>query len=61
MRLALQQRSGRIGETDGLEGGGGSPLGCRDGKEIFDLSKDGRAKAVDINTSGVFQAGMPKA
>jgi hypothetical protein len=27
----------------------------------FDLSKDGRAKAVDINTSGVFQAGMPKA
>jgi Tol biopolymer transport system component len=40
--------------------GGISPLWRRDGKELFYLSLDGKAMAVDVNTSGVFQAGIPK-
>ncbi len=40
--------------------GGGTPLWERDGKELFYLSLDGDAMAVDVNTSGVFQAGVPK-
>jgi len=41
--------------------GGTTPLWRRDGKELFYLSLDGSAMAVDVNTSGVFQAGIPKA
>jgi eukaryotic-like serine/threonine-protein kinase len=41
--------------------GGGSPLWRRDGKELFYLSGDGMAMAVDVSTNGVFQSGVPKA
>ena len=41
--------------------GGTTPLWRRDGKELFYLSLDGTAMAVEVNTSGVFQAGIPKA
>jgi eukaryotic-like serine/threonine-protein kinase len=41
--------------------GGTAPLWRRDGKELFYLSPDETAMAVDINTSGLFQAGTPKA
>jgi len=41
--------------------GGTSPLWRRDGKELFYLSPDGTAMAVDVSTSGVFQAGIPRA
>jgi len=41
--------------------GGTSPLWSRDGKEIFYLSAvGGMAMTVPVNTSGVFQAGIPK-
>ncbi len=40
--------------------GGGTPLWERDGKQLFYLSLDGEAMAVDVNTSGIFQAGVPK-
>ncbi|MGD0956543.1 MAG: protein kinase [Candidatus Acidiferrales bacterium] len=40
--------------------GGTSPLWRGDGREIFFLSPDGMATAVDISTSGGFQAGTPK-
>ena len=43
------------------KGGGDNPLWRRDGKELFYLSPDGMAMAVDVSTSGVFQAGVPKA
>ena len=43
------------------KGGGTTPLWRRDGKELFYLSLDGTAMAVDVSTSGVFQAGIPKA
>jgi Tol biopolymer transport system component/DNA-binding winged helix-turn-helix (wHTH) protein len=40
---------------------GGSEARWRhDGKELFYLSPDGMAMAVEVNTSGVFQAGAPK-
>ncbi|HEY6904954.1 MAG TPA: hypothetical protein VI216_11650, partial [Candidatus Acidoferrales bacterium] len=42
------------------KGGGGSPLWRGDGKELFYLSPDGMAMAVEVSTSGVFQAGVPK-
>ncbi len=42
-------------------GGGGLPLWRHDGKELFYLSPDGTAMAVDVSTNGVFQAGIPKA
>ncbi len=42
------------------KGGGNNPLWRRDGKELFYLSSDGFAMAVDVTTSGVFQAGIPK-
>jgi serine/threonine protein kinase len=41
--------------------GGVSPLWRRDGKELFYLGSDGNAMAVNVNTSGVFRAGVPKA
>jgi len=41
--------------------GGSTPLWRRDGKELFYLSLDGTATAVEVSTSGVFQAGIPKA
>ena len=41
--------------------GGTTPLWRRDGKELFYLSLDGTAMAVEVSTSGVFQAGIPKA
>ena len=41
--------------------GGIFPLWRRDGKELFYLSSDGQAMAVDVSTSGIFQAGVPKA
>jgi Tol biopolymer transport system component len=40
--------------------GGEVPLWRRDGKELFYLSPTGMAMAVDVNTSGIFQAGIPK-
>ncbi|MBZ5696531.1 MAG: protein kinase [Acidobacteriia bacterium] len=40
--------------------GGTTPLWRRDGKELFYLSLDGQAMAVDVSTAGVFQAGIPK-
>jgi len=40
--------------------GGGTPIWGRDGKELFYLSPDGMAMAVDVDTTGVFQAGIPK-
>jgi eukaryotic-like serine/threonine-protein kinase len=42
------------------KGGGNNPLWRRDGKELFYLSTEGFAMAVDVNTNGVFQAGIPK-
>jgi hypothetical protein len=42
------------------KGGGNIPLWRKDGKELFYLSTDGTAMAIDVNTSGVFQAGVPK-
>jgi eukaryotic-like serine/threonine-protein kinase len=42
--------------------GGTNPLWRRDGKELFYLSSlGGTAMKVDVNTSGVFQASVPKA
>jgi eukaryotic-like serine/threonine-protein kinase len=41
--------------------GGNTPLWRSDGKELFYLGADGSAMAVEVNTSGVFQAGIPKA
>ena len=42
--------------------GGTNPLWRRDGKELFYMSAGGgTAMAVDVNTTGVFQAGVPKA
>jgi eukaryotic-like serine/threonine-protein kinase len=40
--------------------GGESPLWSHDGKELFYLSLGGMATAVDVNTTGIFQAGIPK-
>jgi len=40
--------------------GGGTPLWERDGKQLFYLFLDGDAMAVDVNTNGIFQAGVPK-
>jgi eukaryotic-like serine/threonine-protein kinase len=40
--------------------GGGVPLWRHDGKELFYLSPNGMAMAVDVSTTGVFQAGIPK-
>jgi len=42
------------------KGGGNVALWRRNGKELFYLSLDGTTMAVDVNTSGVFQAGVPK-
>jgi Tol biopolymer transport system component len=41
--------------------GGTTALWRHDGRELFYLSLDGTAMVVDVNTSGVFQAGVPKA
>jgi eukaryotic-like serine/threonine-protein kinase len=41
-------------------GGGTSSLWRRDGKELFYLSLDGRAMAVEVNTTGAFRAAIPK-
>lgn len=41
--------------------GGTTALWRRDGKELFYLSLDGKVMAVDVSTSGVFHAGVPKA
>jgi eukaryotic-like serine/threonine-protein kinase len=41
-------------------GGGASPLWRGDGKELFYLSSDGIATAVELNTTGTFQAGVPR-
>jgi Tol biopolymer transport system component len=43
------------------KGGGISPLWRGDGKELFYLSPDGMATAVEVGSSGGFQAGVPKA
>jgi dipeptidyl aminopeptidase/acylaminoacyl peptidase len=40
--------------------GGTVPLWRGDGKEMFYLAPNGMAMVVDVNTSGVFQAGIPK-
>jgi eukaryotic-like serine/threonine-protein kinase len=39
---------------------GSTPLWSRDGKELYYLSPDGMAMSVDVKTSGIFQAGIPK-
>jgi Tol biopolymer transport system component len=41
--------------------GGTTALWRGDGKELFYLSLDGQVMAVDVSTTGVFQAGVPKA
>jgi eukaryotic-like serine/threonine-protein kinase len=41
--------------------GGNTAVWRGDGKKLFYLSLDGTAMAVDVSTSGVFQAGVPKA
>jgi eukaryotic-like serine/threonine-protein kinase len=41
--------------------GGSTPMWGHDGRELLYLSLGGMAMAVDVNTSGVFQAGIPKA
>jgi len=41
--------------------GGTSPLWRHDGKELFYLSPDGTAMAVELNPGAAFQAGIPKA
>jgi Tol biopolymer transport system component len=40
--------------------GGGNALWRRDGKELFYISSDAFMMAVDVDTTGVFQAGIPK-
>jgi hypothetical protein len=40
--------------------GGSAPLWRRDGKELFYLSLDGEAMAVDVSTTGIFHAEVPK-
>jgi Tol biopolymer transport system component len=42
-------------------GGGRTPLWRGDGKELYYMTADGTATAVDVNTSGGFQVGTPKA
>jgi len=42
------------------KGGGNVAVWRGDGKELFYISSDGTAMAVDVNTSGIFQAGVPK-
>ena len=41
--------------------GGTTPIWRRDGKELLYIGLDGSAMAVEVNTSGVFKAGTPKA
>lgn len=41
--------------------GGLIALWQRDGRDLFYLSLDGQMMAVDVGTSGIFQAGVPKA
>lgn len=41
--------------------GGNTAVWRRDGKELFYLSLDGTAMAVEVSTGGVFQAGVPEA
>jgi len=40
--------------------GGNAPLWRHDGKELFYMGAGGNLTAVDVSTSGVFQAGVPK-
>jgi len=42
------------------KGGGGTPLWRGDGKELFYIGLNETAMAVDVETSGVFRAGIPK-
>ena len=49
-----------VGKWMVSNGGGSSPLWRGDGKELFYLSADGMATAVELNTTGAFQAGVPK-
>ena len=55
-----QVRTAVSGKWMVSKGGGNNPLWRRDGKELFYLSSDGFAMAVDVTTSGVFQEGIPK-
>jgi Tol biopolymer transport system component len=48
------------GRTTVSKGGGGVALWSHDGKELFYRALDGTAMAVDVDTSGVFHAGIPK-
>jgi len=41
-------------------GGGGTPLWRGDGKELFYISPDGTATAVDVSAGATFQTGAPK-
>ena len=49
-----------VGKWMVSNGGGASPLWRGDGKELFYLSSDGMATTVELNTTGAFQAGVPK-
>ena len=42
------------------KGGGTTPLWRGDGKELFYIGSNGSAMAVDVDTSGIFRAGIPK-
>jgi len=49
------------GKLQVSKGGGTSPLWRGDSKELFYISQDGMAMAVEVNTKGELQAGVPKA
>ena len=43
------------------QGGGSAPRWRADGKELFYISADGKMMAVEVSTTPVFKAGIPKA
>jgi len=63
---AIRSSSSSAGGTDAAgkwmvsKDGGIQPRWRRDGKELFYFSPDGTLMAVEVSTSGVFQAGIPK-
>jgi len=53
--------SSSAGKWQVSKGGGSSPLWRGDGKELFYISQDGMAMAVEVSTKGDLLAGVPKA
>ena len=49
------------GKTTVSRGGGIAPRWRGDGKELFYISADSKMMAVEVSTSPVFKAGIPKA